>query len=375
MKKKDIIIISLIAVVVIVLASISYFASSKSKTTSKKGTEKYSAYTVPSPQTIFLEGEFQNVQKITYQPDATKGTVDSINVADKQAVTKDTVLFTYKNSQILDQVSTLEDQLDTLKATYVKLDKQSKNPISNQTLLSGNNSAQLQGSSDIKSQLDDNKKQQQKLNNQITELNNKAYTSIKAPFNGTVIKLNNDNNDLTKQILTLATPKMQLVSNVSEKDILKLSLNQTVDVTLVSTGQVVKGKITFISTTPVEASIGNISSAQSGSMQASSGSNSSYAVYIDVENQQEVYPGFHAQISATSAKDYPKIPKTSTFSEDGATFVWNISDGTLKKVKVETADFNEKYVQVKSGLNFDDKVIREAKDTMKEGDKVDNSTN
>ncbi|MHC1685327.1 MAG: efflux RND transporter periplasmic adaptor subunit [Clostridiaceae bacterium] len=364
MKKKDIIIITSIIVAVIILGSITYFTTSKSKTTTSKTTGNYSLYTIPSPQTIFLEGEFQNVQKITYQADATKGTLDSVSVNDKQSVTAGTVLFTYKNSQILDQVDTLQNQLDTLKNTYSRLEKQAKSTGS-------------QGYSEIAAQLEDNKQQQKQLNSQIYEMKNKAYSSVVAPFDGTVSKSSDNLGDSTKPILTLMTPKMQIVSSVSEKDVLKLSLNQEVEVTMVSTGRVTKGKISFIATTPGETSTGNISAIPGASMQNSStgSSTSSYSVYIDVENQQDTYPGFHAQISANSQKDLPKIPKTSVFTENGVNYVWNVNEGALKKVEVTTEDFNEKYLLVKSGLAFEDKIVRQSNDTMKEGDTVDITNN
>ncbi|MEQ8155793.1 MAG: HlyD family efflux transporter periplasmic adaptor subunit [Clostridiaceae bacterium] len=372
MKKKDIIIISLLSAAVIAISGFAYFTVSKSKASAQTSKKNYSVYTIPSPQTVFLEGSFQNIQKITYQVDSTKGTLTSINVSDKKSVTKDTVLFTYKNSQYLDQADTLNDQLDTLKDTCSKLEKSANTQSANTALLSA-----ATASSDIQSQLDDNKKQQQKLNTQIKDLKDKAYTQVKAPFDGIVVNITSNINDSAKPILTLLTPKMQIVANVSEKDILKLTLNQTVDVTMVSTGQVLKGTITFISTSPDEVSLGTAASMPAASMQSSSasGSNSTYPVYIDVAEQKDVYPGFHAQISAIDQKELPKIPRTALISEDGKNYVGNVNDGTLKKVQVETIDFNEKYVQVKSGLNFEDKIIREIKDNMKEGDTVDITAN
>lgn len=359
MKKKDIIIITSIIVAVIILGSITYFTTSKSKNTASQTVGNYSLYTVPSPQTVFLEGEFQNVQKITYQADATKGTLDSVSVSDKQTVTAGTVLFTYKNSQILEQVDTLKSQLDTLKSTYSRLEKQAK-------------SIGSQGYSEIAAQLEDNKQQQKQLNSQISDLKNKAYTSVIAPFDGTVSRSSDNSADSTKPILTLMTPKMQIVSTASEKDVLRLSLNQEVEVTMVSTGRVAKGKISFIATTPSDMATSSISSIQGATMQStsSSSSTSSYPVYIDVENQQDVYPGFHAQVSADVQKDLPKVPKTAVFTENGANYVWNANEGVLKKVEVVTEEFNEKYLIVKSGLAFEDKVVRESNDTMKEGDTV-----
>lgn len=79
------------------------------------------------------------------------------------------------------------------------------------------------------------------------------------------------------------------------------------------------------------------------------------------------------QVSTKASNDIPKIPKTAVFTEGEISYVWVVKDGVLKKTEVEVTDWNEKYVQVKKGVTFEDKVVRQSKDSMKEGDKIDES--
>lgn len=377
MKKKYIIIITLIIVMGVSLVGFAgYSVFSKFKSNNKGSKEKVALYTVQGNQTLFFEGEFQNANKLVFQYDLSKGILDKVNVTDKQKVKAGDILFTYKNTQIIQQRDSLNDQLNSLKITYNRLQKQADQQVTAVNSIS-NQLAQNQTKEQIQEQLDDNKRQQQSLTRQINDLNTKCYTEIKAPFEGIVVKGEYSEVETSKPILTLTSDKKQIVCNVGERDILKLRVDQEVNISVYGTGQSIKGKIKYVATEPTEnnmVSMGSAVQVNSGASGSSvGGSTSYYTVNIEPDNVDGLYSGFHVQVSTKASNDIPKIPKTAVFTEGEISYVWVVKDGVLKKTEVEVTDWNEKYVQVKKGVTFEDKVVRQSKDSMKEGDKIDES--
>lgn len=383
MKKKYIVIITLIIVVGISLVGFAgYSVFSRFKSNNSKGVgEKVALYTVQGNQTLFFEGEFQNTERLVFQCDLSKGKLDKINVGDNQKVKSGDVLFTYKNNEAIQQKDALNDQLSSLKTAYSRLQKKANEqlavvnttPAVNET---SNQAAQNQEKEQIQEQLDDNKRQQQSLNRQINDLNTKCYTEVRAPFGGVVVKGGYSEIETSKPILTLTSDKKQIVCNVGERDILKLAEDQDVNISIYGTGQTIKGKIKYVATEPTEnvmVSMGSAVQGNTGAGGSSVSSSSSYAVNIEPDKVEGLYSGFHVQVSTKGVNNTPKVPNTAVFTDNGISYVWVVKDGLLKKTEVEVTDWNEKYVQVKKGITFEDKVVRQPKDNMKEGDKVDGS--
>ncbi|WP_251862409.1 HlyD family efflux transporter periplasmic adaptor subunit [Clostridium sp. Marseille-Q2269] len=426
MKKKRVIIVSLIIVVTISLIGFTVITINKLKNNTKNNAKKVSLYTVKEAPNVFFEGEIKSSKSVVLQADTAKGTVDKINVKDKQMVKAGDILFSYKNNQFIDQKNDLEYELDTLKDKYNKTKKelnsvsdkanqvqeqqkqqkqreqeQQKQEIQKQkgqeqkteeqkvSILQNKDKQEQIDTADLEqqkvlaekskdelqSELNDNIKQQNHLNDKIKNINDKCNVYIKAPFDG-VVKIGGYSEiEPSKPILTLDSENMQVVCGVSEKDILKLTEEQTVKVSILGTGQSINGKIKNIDKKPSpEVTISQ------GAIQQGSGSQSSspklstinsYEVIIQIDNIKDICSGFHVQVS-TKAKNYiPKIPKTAIFKNKDKSYVWVVKDRFLKKKKIEASDWNDKYIQIKNGVNFNDKIVREVKDTMKEGDKVE----
>lgn len=366
MKNKKVIIALSIIVGIGLLSLIRYFVVVKKTNDKADANKQISVYTIPERKKIYIEGELQSINKEVFDFDATKGEISKINVKDKQKVKKGDVLFTYKNETLIDQQKELEYQLDTLKTTYKKMEK----GVGSSTNQDVNNlSLQNQYTGDMKEQLNDNKKQQEKIKNQISDLKDKAYTNIKASFNGTVLR--NDNSK--SPVLTVVDSKMHVVCNVSEKEILDLAVDQGVNVKIYATGQEVKGKITYIGTETKADT--QLSEMQLGGMESAQANVNYYPVHIDLEEQLDIYSGFHTQVSAEAKNELPKIPKKAIFNENGVNYVWVVKNDVVNKRQISFVDWNDKYVKVNEGVTFKDKILREAMDTIKEGDNIGSNSN
>lgn len=362
MKNKKVIIALAVIVSLAVLSLMRYVIVTKKNGAKTDETKKLAIYTIPERKKFYLEGELQSVNKEVFEQDLTKGEIDKISVKDGQKVKKGDLLFSYKNQALIDQQEELESQLDTLKDTYNKIEKGGNSSTSN--LLS-----ESQYISGMKDQLSDNKKQQDKMKKQISNLKDKAYTKVYASFAGTV----STNKDSKNPVLTVVDPKMHIVCNVSEKEILDLSIDQNVNIKIYATAQDIKGKIKYIG----KQNESNIASGmQLNSMQSTQTSDVNYyPIHIEVEDKLDVYQGFHVQISAEAINELPKIPKKAVVNEDGANYVWIIKDDAVNKKPVNIINWNDKYVKVAEGVTFKDKIVKEVMDTIKEGDKVDSKSN
>lgn len=336
--KKNVLIITSGILIIILLFAVTFFLNKNRQNTNKNNT-KYDVYTVPSQQNIFLDGEVKYSKKVNFTEDATKGTLENIDVEDKDKVKKGQTLFEYKNEQAVDQYETLKSQLSSTGT-------QQLHPAAQR--------------SDIEQQLD--------------SVKDKRYTSVSAPFDGIVMIDKNTENSDGKSILTLVDPKMQVVANASEKDILKLKKNQRVKISIYGTSQEITGSIKSISTQPTQNQMLQGDASAASNLQGTGTSISYYPVYIDIDGDQKVYEGFHVQATAVDETELPKIPSTAIFKKDGDKFVWLVENKKLKKVLVQVEKYNSTYVKIRSGLNFGDKIIKNPSGEMKEGDSIDTAT-
>ena len=99
--RKKILIIGSAVGVIIILFVVTLFLN-YNKRNAHKNDSLFDIYTIPAQQNIFLDGEVQYFRKLNFTEDATKGTVDKINVEDKEQVEKGQTLFTYKNDQMIE---------------------------------------------------------------------------------------------------------------------------------------------------------------------------------------------------------------------------------------------------------------------------------
>lgn len=344
-RKKILITIFVFSILFIIIFCLDY-----NKQSVHRNNIKYDVYIIPSQQNIFLDGEVQYCKKLNFTEDETKGTIDKISVEDKDWVKKGQTLFTYKNEQMIEQYETLTQQIDNIE-------------IQANTVLNGQNNIQA---SDINSQ-------KSSLKQQLNDIKDKRYTTISAPFNGIVSRTADNKDNTIKIVLTLIDPKMQVIASANEKDVLKLKANQKIKLNVYGTNKELNGTISSISTEPSQVQASQ--DATASKLTQTAGANVSYyPVYINIDNQQEIYPGFHVQGTTVDESELPKIPSSSIFGNNRDRFVWLVENKKLRKVPVKIDKYNSTYMQVKSGLNFDDKIIKNPSGEMKEGDIIDTAS-
>lgn len=376
MKKKYIIAI----VTVVILAGVGVGSYFLKQSMNKESVATMEIYTVPSTDKVFVNGKIEPEKVENIFLDATKGTVDKVEVENGDVVEKGDTLFTYKNDQVQSQVEQLELQLNSAKSQKEEINKQNaeakkqledlkKAGLENQMSQGGQmpNLGQNAGGEISTGSVDE---QIKLLEKQIKVLKDKEYYKVTAPIGGKVILAESSGNP-TQPYITVESGDYYISGSVNEKDQPKIKEGQEVQITILSTNKNINGKISSVGNTPIDN--GASLAAQTGAQGGAGGNMSYYEVKITPDSQEDLTNGFHVQASVNLDKKPIEIPKEAILSVDNEEFVFKNVDGKLVKqvITYSPKEGSEDEVIVSSGLNEEDKIVSNPTPNMKEGMNVE----
>ncbi|MDK0582465.1 efflux RND transporter periplasmic adaptor subunit [Clostridium perfringens] len=376
MKKKYIIAI----VTVVILAGVGVGSYFLKQSMNKESVATMEIYTVPSTDKVFVNGKIEPEKVENIFLDATKGTVDKVEVENGDVVEKGDTLFIYKNDQVQSQVEQLELQLNSAKSQKEEINKQNaeakkqledlkKAGLENQMPQGGQmpNLGQNAGGEISTGSVDE---QIKLLEKQIKALKDKEYYKVTAPIGGKVILAESSTNP-TQPYITVESGNYYISGSVNEKDQPKIKEGQEVQITILSTNKNINGKISSVGNTPIDN--GASLAAQTGAQGGAGGNMSYYEVKITPDSQEDLTNGFHVQASVNLDKKPIEIPKEAILSVDNEEFVFKNVDGKLVKqvITYSPKEGSEDEVIVSSGLNEEDKIVSNPTPNMKEGMNVE----
>ena len=376
MKKKYIIAI----VTVVILAGVGVGSYFLKQSMNKESVATMEIYTVPSTDKVFVNGKIEPEKVENIFLDATKGTVDKVEVENGDVVEKGDTLFIYKNDQVRSQVEQLELQLNSAKSQKEEINKQNaeakkqledlkKAGLENQMPQGGQmpNLGQNAGGEISTGSVDE---QIKLLEKQIKALKDKEYYKVTAPIGGKVILAESSTNP-TQPYITVESGDYYISGSVNEKDQPKIKEGQEVQITILSTNKNINGKISSVGNTPIDN--GASLAAQTGAQGGAGGNMSYYEVKITPDSQEDLTNGFHVQASVNLDKKPIEIPKEAILSVDNEEFVFKNVDGKLVKqvITYSPKEGSEDEVIVSSGLNEEDKIVSNPTPNMKEGMNVE----
>ncbi len=376
MKKKYIIAI----VTVVILAGVGVGSYFLKQSMNKESVVTMEMYTVPSTDKVFVNGKIEPDKVENIFLDATKGTVDKVEVKNGDVVEKGDTLFTYKNDQVQSQVEQLELQLNSAKSQKEEINKQNaeakkqledlkKAGLENQMPQGGEmpNLGQNAGGEISTGSVDE---QIKLLEKQIKALKDKEYYKVTAPIGGKVILAESSGNP-TQPYITVESGDYYISGSVNEKDQPKIKEGQEVQITILSTNKNINGKISSVGNTPIDNGASLV--AQTGVQGGAGGNMSYYQVKITPDSQEDLTNGFHIQASVNLDKKPIEIPKEAILSVYNEEFVFKNVDGKLVKqvITYSPKEGSEDVVIVNSGLNEEDKIVSNPTSNMKEGMNVE----
>lgn len=341
LSKRAKIYIGVAAVVVVVLGGLIYFNSK-----GLFGNEKHEViqtYTIPENEKVFINGVISPKQSQDfYGPQ--DGQTPDVKVSDGQKVSKGDVLFITKNEAVINEVDSLKSQLNEL--SRQRRSMQADDPALPQ----------------VKSQISS-------LNTQISKQSAKAYTSFKSNFDGKVY-VNNSNEGggpNNSPLITVQSTEYVMKGQVTEQDISKITIDTAADITLLSSGKKLVGRINTISDRPTSGGSPS-DGGQAGAPQGQGQGLSFYDVELTFDSQDQLVNGFHAQASIEIDNQTIKVPATSILSDDNSTYVFKEVDGVLKKEVVDIVEEKGSFSLVRGNLKPNDQIVKSPTPEMKEGD-------
>lgn len=376
----------------VLVAAISVVLSGCSGVNSKETSMKL--LSIPSNEKVFINGTIVPLEREVIYLDPTKGEVETLSVENGQTVSKGDTLFTYKNEQITEQIAQINLQLESARkerenllaqkeelkkqeelakkeaqAQEELLKKQAQEAEKNGSteelnLLMQQSAPKVQtenfGSSQISTAAVDN--QISLYEKQIASLSEKEYYTVTAPIDGRIILTDNER-DATQPYIIIESDTFYIEGSVSEKDYPKIKAEQAVEATILSSGEIVTGKISSMGNRPISNAIPAMS------QQGSPGSSdlSFYEVKISLDSQDNLINGFHVQAVVELSDSPIEIPKTSLIEEEGKTYVYKVVDNLLVKQEITYKEGESDKVIVDSGLSEEDQIVELPTEEMKEG--------
>lgn len=348
MKKKYIAIACTIGIVWI--GAIGFLAIKSKDKPNDIGTEEgIERYVIPEDKKIFLNGVVQPKQSKVFYKDVTKGEDYKINKKNGDYVSKGSLLITYTNESVKDQISELQDQVNNL--------KKEKNKVNNNPEVQALEGQEMATQS-IQDQIKD-------LEKEISKLKKKQYSCEYAPFAGKVYISNKVVGEENQELLKLRSDDFYIKSQVSERDLDNVKEDQPVDVLVLANDKKVKGTIGDISYEP-ESQVASLGEEVSGASSVST-----YPVTIELKSQDDVVNGYHVQAKLKLGNKELKIPKTAVKKDGDSQYVYLIEDNKLKKQTIKTKGTKGENIVVISGLKEKDEIVEVIGDNIEEGQEVE----
>lgn len=328
--------VAAVLVIVVIGGTIIYNNSTKEKVPTVQ------TYIIPENEKIFINGLVVPKQSKEIMGPSNGATPD-IRVSNGQSVKTGDVLYIVKDEAAIQEISSIKTQISNL------IREKSTLQTGDVGIVSINNQIAT-------------------LNTSLSAANAKAYTKVKAPFDGKVYLhtsagSSNESSNSNGSLMTVQTTEYVMNGQISEQDLSKISKDMTADVTVLSTGDTLKGRISYISDRPAGASTNATApSAEGGS------SLSFYNVVLSFDSQEGVIDGYHTQATIEVNSDKHKVPSSAILNSGDEVYVLANIDGILKKVNVEIISEGNNYSVVTGDLNQNDTIIKNPTLQMKEGD-------
>ena len=394
MKKKY---ITITIIATIIIASTIGFCLLK-KSIKDKTVNKAEYYKIASVEKVFINGILTPRESESIYIDSTKGEISEVHVTNGQTVNAGDSLFTYNNSTIEAQIEEISEQITSNENSKVSINNKftnSKNNLAEKEeqlkklknqLEEFNFEDQLQAdniSMDIQqttAEVSAYKEQVSAYEEQIDNVNitlNSLYNKeeklvaeksfvVTAPIAGTIV-LSSNEKDYTQPYIIIESQELIVKGVVSEKDYSKIKVDDDISVSIISTNEIIEGKILEIDDRPVS----NTELSLSQVTQTTNTNVSYYNVLITLNSQENLINGFHSQGKVTLGDDTIKVFKTSIINEEGKNYVFVDKDGILDKVEISIQKEDGEYVIVESGLNANDVVMKNPTSETKAGVKVE----
>lgn len=330
------------AVVVVILLAAGFMVGTDYVRRTKeeqKLREKYEIYKIPAYENIDINGMVTPRESKQYA-NPENNSLSDISVENGQEVNDGDLLFTTKDNSVIEQINVLKSQLTSLNSQKSRLSKNNKDNINNEAIASIN--AQISS-----------------VEAQISALNSSAYVKNTAPFAGKVYINDQNSTDMNTSFISLVSNEFFMKGYVSEDDLEKVQIDQTVSIKVNSSDKKMTGRISYVSDRPTTTKTKEMKD-----------NLSYYEVDISFEDQEGLVNGFHVDADLEIVSNEYKVPTTAVLKSGDSAYVMKDLDGILKKQEVTIVKTGKNVTKIVTNLEPGDKILKHPDKSMKEGDAI-----
>ncbi|EEA85019.1 efflux RND transporter periplasmic adaptor subunit [Peptacetobacter hiranonis] len=330
------------AVVVVILLAAGFMVGTDYVRRTKeeqKIREKYEIYKIPAYENIDINGMVTPRESKQYA-NPENNSLSDISVENGQEVNDGDLLFTTKDNSVIEQINVLKSQLTSLNSQKSRLSKNNKDNINNEAIASIN--AQISS-----------------VEAQISALNSSAYVKNTAPFAGKVYINDQNSTDMNTSFISLVSNEFFMKGYVSEDDLEKVQIDQTVSIKVNSSDKKMTGRISYVSDRPTTTKTKEMKD-----------NLSYYEVDISFEDQEGLVNGFHVDADLEIVSNEYKVPTTAVLKSGDSAYVMKDLDGILKKQEVTIVKTGKNVTKIVTNLEPGDKILKHPDKSMKEGDAI-----
>lgn len=370
MKKRTMIIVGVIAVVCIgifVLPSLlgrNKEAGSEKKTVSEDLGIEY--FDVPDIEQVYINGVIQPEQAEAFAKDSKMTSTPEIKVKNGDVVEPETELFTYEDKEVTKEIEAQNNTLSKLATKKQNIYNKWNRAIDNfnKAKEEERNTTGAAINEQHQAEIDGVDEEILFSNETIADLTTKQFISTKAKFKGRVsIPEVKDEN---APVLRLTSDGLYVAGKVNEKDLMKIAVDQKANLSVVSSGTTVTGKISYIDDNPPEAK------ADQGENTSGEGTMSTYNVKLALDSLEGIKNGYHMQATINIGDNKPiEVPKKAIHEQDGKKYVLVNDFGSVIRRDVQVGEEKEGSMVINSGLESADRIIVSSKKDVKEGDLIE----
>ena len=301
--------------------------------------EKYEIYKIPAYENIDINGMVTPRESKQYATPENNSLSD-ISIENGQEVNDGDLLFTTKDNSVVEQINVLKSQLTNLNSQKSNLSKNNKDNANNAAIAS------------INSQISS-------VEAQISALNSSAYVKNTAPFAGKVYINDQNSTDMNTSFISLVSNEFFMKGYVSEDDLSKVQIDQTVSIKVNSSDKKMTGRISYVSDRPTTTKTKEMKD-----------NLSYYEVDISFEDQEGLINGFHVDADLEIISNEYKVPTSAVLKSGDSAYVMKDLDGILKKQEVTVVKTGKNVTKIVTNLEPGDRILKHPDKTMKEGDAI-----
>lgn len=386
---------SIIGGILALVIFIGAFAYSRMKSNTVEE-NKYQTFLLKKSDPLTFNGIVEANHTQDYYYDQTRGKISEINVQDGQEIGEGTVLLSYTNTEYQEQADEQSTNLDKLylavanasESLTIAQDKQAREQQKlNEAITNYNNTnenseegaakkeqykqektqyeSSLEAASDAVVQarqaLESANVELSSANQSVNTIRGKVSSTVNSATKGIAYINEKGKNDPSVPVVKVVSNDVMIEAKASEYDYSQVQQDAAVTIKPITTNQEIGGTITHVNKLPDQAS-------EAGAAAGAAAATSSVSNYsFMVKPTETLQYGYNVQV--VLPMNEIRLPKKAVLKTGDTHYVFAYRKGKVREVTIQTED-KDGYLVLKEGLKEGDRIISNPDKQLKDGQEL-----